>query len=427
MRNILENIFQNERGQGLILFAFAVVAMTGFTAMTVDVGLAYREKGNAQGAADSAALAAAGILYAGGGNDAAAAEAVEIAAANGYVDGVDGITVDVNIPPASGHYAGQSSYTEVLINSSSSAQFATIFGINAFDINARAVGGGINSSGDYGIVALNETQCKAFSLDGTIDIYIRAAGIFVNSDCPTDAFWANGNVTVDTEINSVVGGWTGVGTISINPPPSSAAPITDPLAGLPVPVPPTNVQPCPEPWSGTITLQPGRYDCTLDPSGNDGIIFAPGNYYITGGVVANGGGNITFNAGEYTLGGVGIKVTGAGRITANQALIYVEAGEVDLTGNGVTRLIAPTSGPYAGISIFQNRTLDSQVNINGTALTAGSGAVYAKAAKVSIVGTSDSNNMQFVSDTFQMSGSASLVLDAENNIDVRHSYLKLVE
>jgi Flp pilus assembly protein TadG len=138
MRNILENIFQNERGQGLILFAFAVVAMTGFTAMTVDVGLAYREKGNAQGAADAAALAAAGKLYAGGGNDAAEAEAVEIAAANGYVDGVDGITVDVNIPPASGHYAGQSSYAEVLISSSSSAQFATIFGINAFDINARA-------------------------------------------------------------------------------------------------------------------------------------------------------------------------------------------------------------------------------------------------------------------------------------------------
>jgi hypothetical protein len=35
--------------------------------------------------------------------------------------------------------------------------------------------------------------------------------------------------------------------------------------------------------------------------------------------------------------------------------------------------------------------------------------------------------MQFVSDTFEMSGSSSLTLDAENNIDVRHSYLKLVE
>jgi hypothetical protein len=264
-------------------------------------------------------------------------------------------------------------------------------------------------------------------LNGTIDIYIKAAGIFVNSDCPTDAFYANGNVTVDTQVNSVVGGWTGVGTISINPTPTSASQITDPLAGLQPPTPPTNVQACPESWSGTITLQPGRYECTLDPTGPRSIIFAPGNYHITGGVIADGGGNITFSPGEYTLGGVGIKVTGAGRITVNEALLYVEEGEVELTGNGVTRLTAPTSGPYKDISIFQGRDNTTQADLKGTSLSSGTGVIYAPAAEVSIVGTSDSNNMQIICDTFQMSGNAGLTLEDDDGVIVQQSALRLVE
>lgn len=416
-----------ERGQSLILFAFMIMAMVGLAALTIDVGMAYHDKANSRKAADAAALAAARVLFTNGGADAAIDEALEVAAANGYVDGENDVDVSVHIPPVSGPFAGRSQHVQVEIDSSRDTKFASVLGVTAFDVKARSVAAGVSSGGAYGIIALNPHACKAFDLNGTIDIYIRAAGIFVNSDCPTDAFWANGNVEVDTLVNSVVGGWSGTGNISINPTPTSAAPITDPLAGLMPPTPPTNVQACPNSWSGTITLQPGRYECTIDPSGPRSVIFAPGNYHITGGVVANGGGNITFGAGEYTLGGVGIQVTGSGRITVNEAVLYIESGEVELTGNGVTRLTAPTTGPYKDISIFQARNNTTQVDLKGTSLTSGTGVIYAPAAHVQLVGTSDSNNMQIVCDTFGMSGNAGLTLDDEDGVMVQQSYLRLVE
>jgi hypothetical protein len=410
-----------------MVFSIMVIGLTGFVALVTDVGFAYKEKQDSQKAADAAALAAAGVLRATGVVEDAEAEALAIAAANGYEDGVDGITVEVNIPPDSGPHTGISNYAEVEIGSGSDAYFSQVLGFEAFDVDARAVAGGIGVNGDYGIVALNPTVCKALDLNGNIGIEIHAAGIFVNSNCPTDAFWANGNVTVHTEVNSVVGGSEGVGTIVIDPPPTPADPITDPLAHLPVPTLPTTVRTCPGSWTGTITLEPGVYDCQLDPAGSRSIIFQPGSYHITGGIVANGGGNITFGAGEYTIGGTGLTVNGGGRITVNNALLYIEAGEADLTGNGVTRLLAPTSGPYTGISIFQSRTNTTQVDIAGTSLTAGAGAVYAAAAKASLVGNSGSSNMQFVVDMFSMSGAATLELQDEENILIYQSALRLVE
>jgi hypothetical protein len=335
--------------------------------------------------------------------------------------------VVVNIPPESGPYEGVTNFAEVLIDTGSDAYFSRVLGFEAFDVDARAVAGGLGGTGDYGIVALNPTLCQAFDLNGNIGIEITAAGIFVNSNCPTDAFHANGNVTVNTEINSVVGGWSGTGSISVSPPPTPASPISDPLAGLPVPTLPTTVRTCPASYSSTTTLQPGVYDCQLDPPGSRNIVFTPGNYHITGGIVANGGGNITFGAGEYTIGGTGLQVTGSGRITVNNALLYIAAGEAELTGNGITRIYAPTSGPYTGISIFQSRTNATQMDLKGTSLTSGSGAIYAKAAKVSLVGNSDSSNMQIVSDTFNMSGAASLTLDDDDNILIFQSNLRLVE
>lgn len=417
-----------ESGQSLLVFAIMLVAMTMFVALTVDVGFAYKEKQDAQQAADAASLAAAGVLRETASPAQARVKAFAIAKANGFEHGVDGVNVVVNIPPVSGPNRDLTNFAEVLIDTSSDAYFSRVMGFEAFDINdVRAVAGGIGVNGDYGIVALNPTICKALDLNGNIGINIRAAGIFVNSNCPTNAFHANGNVNVTTEVNSVVGGSMGIGSVSINPPPSPASPITDPLAGLPVPTPPTNVRACPSSWPTTTTLQPGRYNCELDPPGPRNIIFTPGNYHVTGGIVANGSGNITFGAGNYTIGGSGLKVTGGGRITVNNALLYVDAGALELTGNGVTRLFAPTSGPYDGISIFQSRTNATQMDFKGTSLTSGSGAIYGKAAKVSLVGNSGSANMQFVSDTFSMSGAATLTLTDEDNIAILQSNLRLVE
>ena len=71
-------------------------------------------------------------------------------------------------------------------------------------------------------------------------IKITDAGTFTQSNCPTDAFQTQGKILVDTADNDVVGGWDAGG--NVDPSPSKAYPIPDPLAALPAPTPP-------KPWS----------------------------------------------------------------------------------------------------------------------------------------------------------------------------------
>lgn len=50
---------KTERGQALILITLAMIGLIGLTGLTVDGGMAFSDRRNAQNAADSAAFAAA--------------------------------------------------------------------------------------------------------------------------------------------------------------------------------------------------------------------------------------------------------------------------------------------------------------------------------------------------------------------------------
>ena len=53
------NGMKSEKGQAIILIAFGIVAMIGFTALAIDGGRALSDRRHAQNAADTAVLAAA--------------------------------------------------------------------------------------------------------------------------------------------------------------------------------------------------------------------------------------------------------------------------------------------------------------------------------------------------------------------------------
>jgi hypothetical protein len=124
---------QGESGQVLILWILAATVILAIGAIVVDVGLWLTERRNAQMAADFAALAAASELSDPAGNPQA--KGLEFAARNGFTDGLNGVTVDVNTP-----YNGDSAEVEVTISQGSPMLFTGIFKIGAFDIGARAVG-----------------------------------------------------------------------------------------------------------------------------------------------------------------------------------------------------------------------------------------------------------------------------------------------
>ncbi len=83
---------ERERGQMLVIFALALIALIGMVGLIIDGGDSFLQRRDEQNVADAAAMAA-GYAYVNGQDHVAAAASV--AAANGYVDGQDGTTVTV--------------------------------------------------------------------------------------------------------------------------------------------------------------------------------------------------------------------------------------------------------------------------------------------------------------------------------------------
>ncbi|MCH6555717.1 MAG: hypothetical protein IH797_03780 [Chloroflexi bacterium] len=422
---------RDESGQALILFALGLAVLLGMAAMTIDVGLAYVARRDMQNAADAAALAGADLLLEGQSSVLAANAARDLALQNGYDNAAADVTVTINVPPTSGPHSGDSDFVEVLIEHPIDTVLARAVGVTSFDISARAVAGIDRTPKPYSIITLSETACQSMQFNGQVHLTIIDAGTLTNSECTVDAFSTNGTINVATAANHVVGGWNMTGNSGdVSLPPSRAGHFDDPLIGVPVPTPTSApVQTCPTYGGkpGTVTLQPGVYDCTIDPPGQWGLQFEPGDYYITGGIVINGGGNVTFGQGLYFLQGEGLTITGNGVVTGDGVTFYIDEGQVTLTGTSDTQLTAPTSGTYEGIVIFQNRTLTTTVNMSGGAIADGWGAVYAAGAQIHLVGNTGSTLHQFISDTFLMSGNSNITVDYFSGFLVAVPVMSLVE
>jgi Flp pilus assembly protein TadG len=413
-----------EQGQVLLLFTLMLAALLGFTAIAIDAGLAYQEKASDQTAADAAALAAANVVAGGGTESTAQAQADEYAAGN-EVD--EDSSVVVHVPPEEGEYAGNSTCAEVEIESESPALFSRVLNFDVFPVGTRAVACGESGvGGNYAIISLNQTACQSTATVGTIDITVLNGGTWTNSTCASEALYANGDVTINTTVNQVRGGCS-TGSATITPPcthPNQY--LTDPLAGLPVPVPPmTPVRSCPA--NGNRTLEPGYYNCQIRPGGSSNFTFLPGDYYITGGIRLNGSVTATFGAGTYTVGGNGFWVTGGADISGTGVTFYVDQGSIDMSGTADLDLFAPTSGVYEGVLFFQRRDNTAGVRIHGNAANGNWGTVYAAGATVTYQGTA-STNFQFIVDKFTTGGTTDTTITFDDNFEVEGdpSY-KLVE
>ncbi|WP_244661626.1 hypothetical protein [Mesorhizobium huakuii] len=101
-------------------------------------------------------------------------------------------------------------------------------------------------------------------------------------------------------------------------------------------------------------------------------------------------GNITLNPGVYIFRGVTIKPGGNGSLTGQGVTLFLmEGSQITINANEQVNLSPPTSGPYAGITIFENRGNTSALTLNGGANSVISGFVYAPDAAVSFAGNSD--------------------------------------
>ncbi|HLA17260.1 MAG TPA: pilus assembly protein TadG-related protein [Candidatus Limnocylindrales bacterium] len=471
---------RGQRGQILVIFAGGLVAILAIAALVFDVGQNLIDRRAEQNASDAAALAGAryvkgapytfhggcSLPYAG---MPAVGAACDIAAEHGYVDGTDGRTVRVDIPPvAPSTKAGLPEHIEVQIGATRGSFFMGILGVNQQRTGAMAVA--TNNSDialPYSLLALNPHDCGANKINGAPGTIVETNGtVHIDSDCdtPPGSLQLSGNGVLTAPECDVVGMITVSGGAANN---CTAAPddvlvFGDPLLKLlvpPKPVLPAAVQPL-------DAIDPGPIPDGCPGSANPATDAAPATCAFSSGQVAGKayrlfpgdypGGISTSKAtlyldpGIYWLGGGGLHIQSDGQVVSKAPgdnagttpsggiLIYNTEDPIPTTGcigagcyDGIsinggggstpTLALKPIQyGDYKGMVMFVDRDkalsggFDIDLNGADAALNV-TGTIYAASGSLRFNGSdTDVLSAQVICYDFQVNGSGSaFIIDYE--------------
>ncbi|HET7214741.1 MAG TPA: Tad domain-containing protein [Terriglobia bacterium] len=381
--------YKSEAGQALLLMTLSMIVLCGFAGLGIDMGYLRYMKRQMQSATDSAALAGAAEVGYGDVTTAADSDA----STNGFTNGVNGTTITVNNPPTSGPKQGNSQYVEVLISQQQPTFFMKLLGVQSEMVSTRSVAySGVSGACIY---ALDPSVSSAFSVNGNSNLTAQC-GILDNSNNSTAALVQNGGGCLSAKYIGVVGSFKNNSSCLPSPTPvSGVAAFSDPLAYL---QPPT-VGSCDYTntsiTGGTTTIYPGVYCSGLSISG--------------------GSTDVTFSPGTYIINGGGLNISGGANVHGDGVTFYITAPNsssfkgVTITGGTNSQLIAPTSGQYASILFFQDRSFTSNSsgadsNIAGGSGTAIEGTLYFPTTNLTYAGSSvDSLYTILIADTVKIS------------------------
>ncbi len=400
-----ESLSTNRRAAVLILVTASLVALTGIVALALEGGALMQIRRRSQAVAEAGALSGAVELminyYDNGGIDIdgkAKDSALQTLKDHGFENGGQ-TSVTVNIPPLSGKFVGEPGYVEVIVEFRFQRGFSAIFGGGNVPVRARAVARGQYYAVSDAIIVLDPHEEAALSSSGNGDVTVIGAPMQVNSDHPDSAGVASGggwvyaeplNITGGVDTNGGSGGGFG-GTVN-----EGAPPIPDPLRHLPVPDPldytiqsyrATHIS-----GNTTVHLYPVVYKGGISITGKAKVQLAPGIYYIDGG---------------------GFKFSGQGSLEGEGVMIYNapvgnnQNQKISITGSGegTVNLTPPLSGPYRGISLFQERSADINMNIEGNGGFAITGTFYNAGGLLKIQGNGDAGiGSQYISRLLDLGG-----------------------
>jgi hypothetical protein len=150
----------------------------------------------------------------------------------------------------------------------------------------------------------------------------------------------------------------------------------------------------------------------VNVSGNDALTIDPGIYSQISGSL---NGKLTLNPGVYVVLGGGFTakdnaiINGTGVVIYNAGSDYNGVGNplgaITLSDNAHLNLTAPTSGPYAGIALFQARDNAQPITLRGNAIEGLSGGIlYAPAALVSLGDNAQLSQAPLIVNELQITG-----------------------
>ena len=491
------------RGQVLPIFAFGIIGILAVAALVFDVGRDLLARRAQQNAADAAALAGARYMVATSDTISglncktvstlaacrqAEQAARDLASRHGYVDGVNGVSVRVNIPPnGESVFVGAPGHIQIVIDDTFPSFFSGVLGITSHRIAALAVAGNTDSySIPYGLLALNPHNCGAGKIGGNGAVNVNAA-VMVASDC--DANPGSGSIQFDgsnAAINVTSCATSGEHKINGNPltincgldpiTDNVTPQVTDPMAFLSaptigsttVPNPPSDMivtgahvasnkppNGCPGSTSPSSSTSPAG--CTVSFNRDKEVRLRPGIYW--GGLKLSESSReltVYMEPGIYYMAGGGFEVSGplvlrsvgaGGTAVDYGVLIYNADGPSCATisgqcikpidfqstsGLGSDIDLLPYKGPtYTNMLLFQARTASSQppVKISGNSSMSLSGTIYLPKADFEYTGNGAGEilNAQVIVDEFKVTGNGSLVVSYDPNDTVKLRGIGLVQ
>lgn len=303
------------------------------------------------------------------------------------------------------------------------ASFAPVFGVSAMSVSAGATARWRQST-LCGLCVLSPSILPALSAVGNANVSVTNAGIVANAVGPLAAqLIGNARVAANGSIGgpAAPGGWITRANSSFNPAPITMPPTPDPLAsalalcpaaGTPTPCPTNANEPADVSLAGnsSATLNPGIYH-TISFGGNASLTLNPGTYVITGGLSSAGNATITAR---------GVTLYFACAMYPTPCAPGEIGASLDLVGNGRIDVSPPTTGPFAGLSVFFDRNNSSVANtFTGNAGLNFSGTVYMASARLSMVGNATMTvNSILVVSAVAFIGNASITI----NYDPRSNF-----
>jgi hypothetical protein len=428
---------QRKRGITVVWVALTLTVMIMFGGLALDAGYVHVTGHQLQNAADASALAGAakvGLYRVGVAtqqdaiNDAVSTAAANQAAqANVQLDAAAGDVVLGSFDRSTAVFTANGTpmnackvVTRRTTNSPGGALpllFAPIFGFQTSDVTRQAIamtGGTLGA----GMIALHPTRQGSFTTNGSTVVNVVGGSIQVNSSHSSTATNVTGTAgQIIADQLRIYGGITTSGTPQLPTTYTNTSPVPDPLAGLPSPVKAnyTNYGSVNVAGNATQNIQPG---------------------YYPGGITMNNG-TLNFAPGIYLIGPPGLRANG-GAINAPGVMFYFTSGDngnqygrLDLAGNVVLTMTPPSSGPWAGVSMFADRTAPYPGNPNavnsliGNPASSLSGTLYFPSTPLSIGGTSSQFANQIIASTIEVGGNGTLTVnyDGRNVVEINNVFL----
>jgi hypothetical protein len=368
-------------GNVAIMTALLIPLLVGFAGLGFETSMWYERQRELQGAADIAAYGAAIVRKGGGTESDATTSATADAVTNGWKQTSGSIAV--HSPPSTGSYQNAQS-VEVILTENQTPLLSRIYlGMSPIPITVRSIaslddGGpacilGLNNSaadtvqfwGNSGAtlngcnVASNSTNASGFSLGGSASLTVPCV-------------YSSGGSSTDSGLHL-----TDCGSVVPNSPA-----VPDPYASVPAPT-----------WGS----------CGNMPNSSN---ISPGCY---NGMTFNNG-TKTLAAGNYIINGGELRINGNATVNGSGVMFYLTNGAtVRINGGATMNLTAPTSGTWAGLLFYGNRTQASATNrFNGNSTTVLQGAIYFPSQLVDFQGNFSGNYacLQVIADQVTYTGNA---------------------